>query len=114
MKTLLLKAAVLIVSLGLAHKSTACTTFVLSDGNAVLFARNLDWYWPDGFVVVNQRDIEKTAFGTPKQSARWTSKYGSVTFNQFGRELPFGGINEAGLVVENMALIGTQYPNPDE
>jgi penicillin V acylase-like amidase (Ntn superfamily) len=37
-----------------------------------------------------------------------------VTFNQFGRELPFGGMNEAGLVVEDMWLGNTVYPVPDQ
>src|SRR5439155_16235802 len=44
--------------------------------------------------------------GTP---ARWRSKYGSVTFNQFGRDHPMGGMNEQGLVVEVMWLRGTDY-----
>jgi choloylglycine hydrolase len=26
----------------------------------------------------------------------WTSRYGSITFNQYGREFPSGGINEKG------------------
>jgi len=41
------------------------------------------------------------------------SKYGSVTFNQFGREMPFGGMNEAGLVIENMWLDDTLFPAVD-
>ena len=44
----------------------------------------------------------------------WTSKYGSITFNQVGCDLPFGGINEAGLVVEMMAVDRAEYPLPDE
>jgi choloylglycine hydrolase len=32
----------------------------------------------------------------------WVATYGSVSFNQNGRELPCGGINEAGLVIEQM------------
>jgi choloylglycine hydrolase len=44
---------------------------------------------------------------------RWTSKYGSVTFNQFGREFPVGGINEQGLVIES--LDGpAEYPSFDK
>jgi len=34
--------------------------------------------------------------GTQKDPGRyavWTSKYGSLTFNQYGREMPLGGIN---------------------
>ena len=38
------------------------------------------------------------------QLAQWQSKYASVTFNQYGVELPTGGINEKGLVVEIMGL----------
>ncbi len=47
------------------------------------------------------------------QSAQWTSKYGSVTFNQYGCELAHGGMNEVGLVIEAMALYDTIYPKPD-
>jgi penicillin V acylase-like amidase (Ntn superfamily) len=39
--------------------------------------------------------------------------YGSVTFNQCGREFPHGGMNEAGLVVELMWFDGTRYPPRD-
>ena len=46
-------------------------------------------------------------------SIAWTSKYGSATFNQYGREFPMGGMNEAGLVVESMMLFETEYPLPD-
>jgi choloylglycine hydrolase len=44
----------------------------------------------------------------------WTSRYGSVTFNQYGREFPSGGINERGLVVELMWLDATEYPAEDD
>jgi penicillin V acylase-like amidase (Ntn superfamily) len=53
--------------------------------------------------------IEKE-YGPP---AQWTSKYGSLTFNQYGRELPMGGINETGLVVESMYLMNCTYPPKD-
>ena len=44
----------------------------------------------------------------------WVSQYGSITFNQYGKEFPTGGMNEKGLVVELMWLDGTIYPQPDE
>src|SRR6185295_11423871 len=49
----------------------------------------------------------------PNKPAHWTSKYGSVTFNQVGRELPYGGINEKGLDVEQLWLRSAQFPTPD-
>src|SRR6266566_3100326 len=91
----------------------SCTTFVLESGKRVYLGKNLDWDWDDGIVLVNQRNVQKRAFVAAENAATWTSKYGSVTFNQFGREMPFGGMNEAGLVVENMWLDDTKYPSVD-
>jgi len=92
----------------------ACTTFVLQGGGRLYFGRNLDWDWEDGLIILNQRSVSKTAFVMPdRKPVKWTSKYGSVTFNQFGQEMPFGGMNEAGLVVENMMLDESQYPAAD-
>jgi hypothetical protein len=36
-----------------------------------------------------------------------------VTFNQYGREFPAGGMNDAGLVVEIMWLESSEYERPD-
>jgi choloylglycine hydrolase len=82
-------------------------------GGAILLAKNLDWAVGEGMVLVNKRDVDKTAFGGEGPALfRWTSKYGSVTFNQFGREFPLGGMNEAGLVIEELSA-RMEYPLPD-
>jgi penicillin V acylase-like amidase (Ntn superfamily) len=79
-----------------------CTTFVQEGGSRVYLCKNLDWDWENGMVFVNPRNIDKTAIVAEIQhAARWTSKYGSVTFNQLGREMPFGGMNEAGHIQAN-------------
>lgn len=39
--------------------------------------------------------------------------YGSITFTQFGRELPMSGMNEKGLVVVMMYHEDGEYPNED-
>jgi len=91
-----------------------CTTFVLQGDHQLYFGRNLDWDWEDGLVIINPRGIRKTAWVAPgHEPARWSSKYSSVTFNQFGQESPFGGMNETGLVVEQMMLMETEYPTAD-
>jgi len=93
-----------------------CTTFCLDEGNQPVVGKNFDWMTDDALVIVNKRNVSKTAFLNPewdeKQPAIWISKYGSVTFNPWGREFPFSGINEAGLVVSGMGL-GIKYPAPD-
>jgi choloylglycine hydrolase len=64
--------------------------------------------------MVNPGNLEKVALVDPSEKPmKWVSKFGSITFNQIGRELPFGGINESGLVVEHMTLDKTVYPAKD-
>lgn len=79
--------------------------FAVKSGQAVHVGKNLDGPAGDGYVFVNKRGVAKEAFGVAGSATplHWVSKYGSVTFNQFGREFPSGGINEAGLVVEGTA-----------
>ena len=92
----------------------ACTTFCLRKGSTAVFGKNYDWHFDDGLVLVNKRGVAKSATPpTDGAPARWTSRYGSVTFNQFGREYPSGGLNEAGLAIELMWLDETRYPPPD-
>jgi len=95
--------------------ASACSTFVMEDGARRVFGKNYDWDVTDGLVIVNKRGVAKRAFtvGT-ETAAQWVSRYGSVTFNQYGRELPCGGMNEAGLAIEIMWLDETVYPAPDE
>lgn len=92
----------------------ACTTFCLKKNGEVLFGKNYDWMIGDGLVFVNKRGVAKVSNeGDLTNPARWVSKYGSVTFSQYGRENPSGGMNEAGLVIELMWLDETQYPKAD-
>ena len=92
----------------------SCTTFVLKNDSSLVFGRNLDWVSDNGVIVVNKRNMTKTSLVfSPEKATHWTSKFGSVTFNQFGQEFPFGGINEKGLVVEIMVVAG-QYPKFDK
>lgn len=92
-----------------------CTTFVFRQGNRIFFGRNLDWITGTGLIMTNSRNLEKVALVDSSEKAiKWVSKFGSITFNQIGRELPYGGINEAGLIVEHMTLDETVYPSRDD
>jgi penicillin V acylase-like amidase (Ntn superfamily) len=98
----------------LAPAALPCTTFYIYTPDEAVFGKSYDWTVCDGLVVVNKRGIAKEAVVADENPARWVSTYGSVTFNQYGRELPMGGVNEAGLVVEVMWLDEAGYPPPDE
>jgi choloylglycine hydrolase len=94
--------------------ASACTTFCLERKGSVVFGKNYDFGIGYGMLVVNKRGVSKTALvDPPNRAARWIARYGSLTFNQFGREFPSGGMNEAGLAVELMWLDAAEYPKPD-
>jgi len=87
-----------------------CSSFVLKNGKTILLGKNFDWTFDKGYVIKNLKNTTKVAYfthnGTP---ASWTSKYGSITFNQNGKEMPYGGMNEKGLVVEMLWLEDTRF-----
>jgi choloylglycine hydrolase len=91
-----------------------CTSFIFTNNQNILLGHNLDWHVGTGLLIVNKKNVRKTAIGQPSEkSIQWVSRYGSITFNQVGRGLPYGGMNESGLVVEQMTLDSTKYPARD-
>jgi len=91
------------------------------DGNMIV-GHNLDQeYYTPGMIHVNRRgepkrsvsSLELSLTETPTPILEWSSKYGSVTFSPFGVGLPDGGMNEAGLVVNEMGLGESDFPFSD-
>ena len=94
--------------------SSACTTFFINKNGQLIFGRNYDWISGAGMVCTNLRGLQKTSMKQEDgNTISWVSNYGSISFNQFGKEFPMGGMNEKGLVVELMWLDGTKFPEPD-
>lgn len=81
----------------------------------MVMGKSYDWHLSNGLVVVNPRGLAKQSLSNRPSdvSAKWASKYGSVTFNQYGREIPTGGMNEAGLAIEVLWLSQSVFPPPD-
>src|SRR5215210_5081738 len=92
----------------------ACTTFFINKAGQMVFGRNYDWITETGMVNTNLRGVLKSAF-TPQsgRAMQWTSRYGSITFNQYGKEFPTGGMNEKGLILELMWLSESEFPTAD-
>jgi choloylglycine hydrolase len=87
----------------------ACSAFFWTQ-HGLTFGRNLDWYNGSGYLIKNNRGVKKYAYSISKSNpAAWSSKFGSFTFNQIGKEFPYGGINERGLVVEQLWLHAATY-----
>lgn len=105
----------LLLLIPLVQSAYSCSSFVLKNGKTILLGKNFDWTFDQGYVIKNLKNTTKIAYcthnGTP---ARWTSKYGSITFNQNGKEMPYGGMNEKGLVVEMLWLDDTRFNISDD
>lgn len=98
----------------LLYSAGACTTFFINKNGQLIFGRNYDWVTGNGMICSNQRGLSKiSAESKSGKTISWVSQYGSLTFNQYGKEFPTGGMNEKGLVVELMWLDGTIYPSQD-
>ncbi|MFT3908379.1 MAG: linear amide C-N hydrolase [Ferruginibacter sp.] len=110
-KILALSACLCIIIL---RPAIACSTFFINSNGELVFGRNYDWVSGAGMVCSNLRGMNKTSIKMEDgNTINWTSKYGSITFNQYGKEFPTGGMNEKGLVVELMWAEGTVYAKAD-
>ena len=64
--------------------------------------------------VINKKGMEKQAFvRPPNKPAKWTSKFGSITFDQIGVAAPIGGMNEKGSVITQMTLLESKFSESD-
>ncbi|MDL4842432.1 linear amide C-N hydrolase [Aquibacillus rhizosphaerae] len=80
-----------------------CTTFTKNINEHFLLGQNYDFYYGHGLIVVSPRGLNKFSLSEEEQKrVEWVSKYGNVTFTQFGRELPMSGMNENGLAIAMM------------
>jgi choloylglycine hydrolase len=116
----LMLMAGLCLALAAGNEALACSSFLVEKDGAVIAGRNLDSEkFTSGVVVVNKRGIRKEsrswnelAYGqeVPNPHITWVSKYGSITFNTFCRDFVDGGMNEAGLFIQEMSLVENKYP----
>ena len=119
MKTYLILIAVFVfqnLTIESYSQNTGCTTFSLIENQREIFGRNLDTESEFGYVFINKRNMSKTAYfdsTSTETPVSWVSQYGSITFNQISCDIPHGGMNENGLVVEHMFLASANYPPED-
>ncbi|MFT7084917.1 MAG: choloylglycine hydrolase [Vicingaceae bacterium] len=89
--------------------SSACSALFIKNTQMFL-GKNFDWYNGEGVVLQNKRGVQKVAYGLDKENVvGWTSRFGSVTFNQVGKEFPYGGVNERGLAIEMLWYSDSYY-----
>lgn len=79
-----------------------CSVVGLKHQGRAFLGANYDYRFGHGLMYLCTRDIQKWTEDDRKQRHEWVSRYGSVTFVQFGCELPNSGMNEAGLSIHLM------------
>lgn len=90
------------------------TAIYFNSWNTRLLGKNQDVPYKEAYIFTNHRGISKSALVQPPgHPAKWISRYGSLTISQVGKEMPNGGINEAGLVVEQTTLWQSTYTDDE-
>ncbi len=103
---------------------SACSTFKLERAPELIYGHNLNQgdIGVPGMIFINKRGVFKKGRTWSELINRdrsnpssffWISRYGSVTFNVFGRDLPDGGMNETGLYIWEMSE-DADHPNNDD
>ena len=94
----------------------SCSAFFMKGEDYCLVGFNENWKPMPGIVVINKRDIVKNNLSwnylvskdkPNEQELEWTTKYGSISFNLVGFDLPCYGLNEKGLFVVELYLAKT-------
>lgn len=94
-------------------KNYACSAFLLKGKDYSVVGFNENWKSMPGMVVINNKGIEKHGLSwkqlvsntqVDEHKVSWTSKYGSVTFNLLGVDMPCYGVNERGLFIVELYL----------
>jgi choloylglycine hydrolase len=110
-----MKKVLMIILVLISFETYPCTSFILRENNSLYLGKNFDYPIGSGFIFINQRDDIKTGVCLPPEKpSQWVSKYGSISFNVYGKDLPMSGMNEKGLVIETLWQDETVYPLPDE
>jgi len=110
--------------ISISYTSLSCSSFKLQKGDGLVYGHNLNEgdIGVPGMIFINKRGIFKqgrswSELTTPENSNPsdhcWVSRYGSITFNNFGRDFPDGGMNEAGLFVWEMNET-IEYPKDED
>jgi len=109
----ILAIIITLIAFAFSQKTEACSSFKLQKGKELLYGHNLNENGINvpGMIFINKRGIFKQGrtwselvnkIPTNPSELTWVSRYGSVTFNCFGKDFPDGGMNEAGLYIWEM------------
>lgn len=109
----------LLITISTYPVALACTAAYHAPSHMML--KSYDWDDGSGDLYFNPRGLKREAL--PHEAARgltesvphqWRARFASVSFNQYGRGFPNGGVNEVGLAVEVLWLNESRPSPPDQ
>lgn len=107
-------SCMVVALLGNSTAALACTSVVLGQGDRLLLGQNYDFAYTHGSIFVNASGKKKRALVDKGDVAiEWVSRYSSVVFSQFGRELPTSGMNNTGLTIQLLWNEDGPFPDVD-
>lgn len=90
------------------------TAIYINQDGIRLLGKNQDVPYDVAYLFTNKSGLIKTSMIIPPdRPMKWVSKYNSITISQVGKEMPNGGMNEVGLVVEQTTLWQSSYPTQE-
>ncbi len=106
------KISILLILLYMQQAFTCTTMAMQNEKKQTVVMKSFDFHFDQGYVFINKKNVMKRSLTLSMNLGKaWSSKYGSITFNQISRNFPYGGMNEKGLNMEIMWLDETQYPD---
>lgn len=87
-----------------------CSVIGIMDEKRAFLGANYDFRFGHGLAYLCTRGLHKWAEDSQGERVEWTNRYGSVSFVQFGCELPTSGMNEAGLAIHLLEQRDAEYP----
>lgn len=99
---------IIILNNHISGQSLNCSSFIIKNDN-VFLAKNFDWSLENGLIIFNPKNKLKKSIYSESNRNIWISKYSSITFNHLGLNQPLGGMNEKGLVIEELSTWPVEY-----
>jgi penicillin V acylase-like amidase (Ntn superfamily) len=101
------------ISLLASSTAYADTALHLHNQTDMVTAFTLDSTVEKGLIYCNPKGLKKqSVVFEAMPTMEWVSRYGSITFNQWGQDLPYAGMNEKGLCIVRIPQTSTSSSIP--
>jgi len=102
MRDLLKRTVFILLITSLFSSASACTAFFIHQKGGMFLCKNFDWEDGDGLVMFNPSGKQ---YFDPETGTAWIARYSSIAFCYKQSTNILGGMNEKGLVIEELSAL---------